>query len=169
MMRETILKISDVCTAFRDEGISVKFINFRGDGDYNNIRDRERLDQVVSRVKPKGGTRLGTVLRNKIVEPLVIQKAKGESFERPVFVTIITDGEPSGEDRDELKRTIRNCKRELAELKGPSDVLYGGSAVEFQISLVGNSDAAKSYAKELEDDEEIKHLVYCTKGMIFIL
>jgi len=93
MMRKTILKISDVCTAFRDEGISIKFLNFKEDKDYNGIRDRRRLDEVICNIHPKGGTRLGTVLRNKIIEPLIIQKAKEKSLERPVLVTIITDGQ----------------------------------------------------------------------------
>jgi len=93
MMRNTILTISDVCTAFRDEGISIKFLNFKGDKDYNGIQDRGRLDEIIRGVNPKGGTRLGTVLRNKIVEPLIIQKAKEKSLERPVLVTVITDGQ----------------------------------------------------------------------------
>ncbi|PUU74221.1 hypothetical protein B9Z19DRAFT_1033548 [Tuber borchii] len=169
MMRKTILKISDVCTAFRDEGISIKFLNFKGDKDYNYIHDRERLDEVIRNIHPKGGTRLGTVLRNKIIEPLIIEKAKEKSLERPVLVTIITDGQPAGEDRGELKRTMLNCKKELAGLAGPSDELYGGQAVVFQISLVGSSDAAKSYIKELEDDPEIKNFVYCTRDRLDVV
>ncbi|CUS11542.1 unnamed protein product [Tuber aestivum] len=169
MMRKTVLKISDVCTGFRDEGISVKFLNFKGDGGYNEINDRKRLDQVISDVKPKGGTRLGTVLRDKIVEPLIIQKAKEKSLKRPVFVTIITDGEPSNEDRGQLGQTIRDCKRELDVLEGPGEGLYGGSAAAFQISLVGNSSNARSYVKELEEDPQIGPLVYCTKERLDVV
>lgn len=93
VMRNTILTISDVCTAFRDQGISIKFLNFKGDKDFNGIRDRRDLDKIIKSVYPKGGTRLGTVLRNKIVEPLIIQKAKEKTLERPVLVTVITDGQ----------------------------------------------------------------------------
>ncbi|KAG0125119.1 hypothetical protein HOY82DRAFT_164836 [Tuber indicum] len=168
-MRKTVLKISDVCTAFRDEGISVKFLNFKGDKNYNSICDRETLDQVVSSVSPKGGTRLGTVLRNKIVGPLIIQKAKEKLLDKPVLVTIITDGQPAGETRGELKRTILNCKRELAGLKGPTEELYGGSAVVFQISLIGDSEDARSYVKELEDDAEIGSSVFCTRERLDVV
>ncbi|RPB00003.1 hypothetical protein L873DRAFT_1805781 [Choiromyces venosus 120613-1] len=170
MMRKAILTISDVCTAFRDEGISVKFLNFKGDKDYNEIHDKKKLDEIIMGINPKGGTRLGTVLRNKIVEPLIIQKAREKKLVRPVLITIITDGQPAGEDRGELKRTILNCKNELKRLPGPgNEEFYGDSSVAFQISLVGNSDQAKSYIKELEEDPEVGDLVYCTRERLDIV
>jgi len=39
IMRNTILRISDVCTAFQDEGIAIRFLNFNRDKDYNGIYD----------------------------------------------------------------------------------------------------------------------------------
>ena len=90
IMRNTILRISDVCTAFQDEGIAIRFLNFNRDKDYNSIYHRTQLDKVISNINPKGKRRLGIVLRNKIVKPLIIQKAKKKSLKRPVLVTLIT-------------------------------------------------------------------------------
>ena len=79
-----------MCTAFQDEGIAIRFLNFNRDKDYNGIYHRTQLDKVISNINPKGKRRLGIVLRNKIVKPLIIQKAKKKSLKRPVLVTLIT-------------------------------------------------------------------------------
>jgi hypothetical protein len=55
----------------------------------------DEIMRKVDRVKFSGGTRLGTVLDSKIVQPLVIQKAKNDKFKRPLIAVIITDGEVS--------------------------------------------------------------------------
>ena len=93
IMGNTILRISDMCTAFQDEGIAIRFLNFNRDKDYNGIYHRTQLDKVISSINPKGKRRLGTVLRNKIVKLLIIQKGKKKSFKRPVLVTAITGGQ----------------------------------------------------------------------------
>lgn len=47
--------------------------------------------------KPGGNTEIGTYLRSKILEPLVYSKLEPKSLERPLLISVITDGMPSGE------------------------------------------------------------------------
>ena len=45
----------------------------------------------------QSGTRLGTVLLRKVLEPMILDKANRRELKKPVIVAIITDGEESGD------------------------------------------------------------------------
>jgi hypothetical protein len=55
-----------------------------------------------------------------------------------------------------LRNTILNCKKSLA-LYG-----FGGTAAVFLISLVGDSEEAKTFLEGLENDKEIEDMVFCS-------
>ena len=49
----------------------------------------------MRRNPPNGRTPLGASLREKVLKPLVIQKAHSNSLTKPVLVVILTDGAAS--------------------------------------------------------------------------
>jgi hypothetical protein len=119
LMKGTIHTISNVCTSFREEGISVRFLNFSGDLGYNHVRSKEELNSICSEVAPNGRSMLGTVLKNKIVEPLILEKARNQRLKRPVLVTIITDGQVSEPEPIRPLHVLRNSSDEYSPVANP--------------------------------------------------
>ena len=55
-----------------------------GDG----IRDAEDVNRLVSRVSFSGLTPLGTNLRSKVVDPMIVQPARAKRLEKPVLIIV---------------------------------------------------------------------------------
>ena len=70
-------KVAFAASLFDADGIEVRFMNSDLQG--NNIRNEAEVEQLISRVQFKGLTPMGTQLRNKVLEPLVIQKVDRKS------------------------------------------------------------------------------------------
>lgn len=60
----------------------------------NNLTSESAALQLVSQVKFAGLTPLGTELRNKVLEPLVMGPARRGQLQKPVLIIIVTDGVP---------------------------------------------------------------------------
>lgn len=82
-----------LATKLNKNGISLRFINFRDDFNFDNITDAT-LDTYMDKIKPRGSTKLGRALNEKVVTPLVDSLQFVETL-RPTLVSIITDGEVS--------------------------------------------------------------------------
>lgn len=117
-LKETIKEVAKIAIALKETsqhggGISIRFLNYENDSHMNNICTVADVEQALFGVYPCGITELGTQLKRKVLEPFLVNVlggAKGR-LERPLLVTIITDGEPCGESRDTLKNTILWCKK----------------------------------------------------------
>ena len=65
--------------------------------------------------KPGGDTPIGTNLRSKILQPMVYSKLPTKSLERPLLISIITDGMPDADDDPKLADAILECRAMLQE------------------------------------------------------
>lgn len=161
-LKTVVRRIARIGSAYNPAGITIRFMNATNDGGFNGIITEEQVETCLDQVHLRRGTPLGTKLFQKVVQPLIVQKARSWELTKPVVVSVVTDGMPSEEDKDTLKHTILATKNELLKLSTPNGGNYGPSAVVFQIARVGTSRSAESFVKSLEDDPDINDLVFCT-------
>ena len=96
-LKDTLRRVAKFATILQPKGISVRFLN-HNEGirkDFDDLKNADDIGMKVAQVPFYGNTRLGTVLRDKIVQPMVVQKAAAGQLDKPVFVIIITDGQVS--------------------------------------------------------------------------
>ncbi|KAI9861884.1 MAG: hypothetical protein M1813_004952 [Trichoglossum hirsutum] len=155
MLVNTIRQVATFATVLEPSGITVRFVNHDEDSTFDNMVDVGDIIAKVRKVDFRGDTKLGTMLDRKVVQPMIIQRAKERTLKKPVIVVIITDGEPS-ENPQIIGDTIYDCKTN-GEVKA-----YGDAAVVFLVSQVGNSENATAFLRELEADRKVKGMVYCS-------
>ncbi|OBT68484.1 hypothetical protein VE03_02788 [Pseudogymnoascus sp. 23342-1-I1] len=149
-------KVAFAASLFDADGIEVRFMNSDLQG--NNIRNEAEVEQLISRVQFKGLTPMGTQLRNKVLEPLVVQKARSNQLRKPVLVIVITDGQPAGESSTAVFDAIRYTAGELT--RSP----YGKGAVSYQFAQVGNDLKAREFLSKLDDEPGIGELIDSTSN-----
>jgi hypothetical protein len=94
-VQETVHNIAKFATKLEPSGISIRFLNFDQDGDFDYLNDLDDINRKVKMVKNNGPcTMLGIELNHKIVRHIV-NKAKSNVLKKPVIIAIITDGEVS--------------------------------------------------------------------------
>lgn len=147
---------------FDDDGVSVRCMNTVPSVRVDNIKSEQEVETLVSNISFQGTTPLGTELKNKIIDPMVLRKAKSpsERLEKPVLIITITDGqpvEPGGKNRA-VHDTVRYASQELSRTK------YGPGAVSFQFAQVGSDETATTFLQRLDKDPDIGHLIDCTSG-----
>ncbi|KAF8542757.1 hypothetical protein BDD12DRAFT_333422 [Trichophaea hybrida] len=162
-LKTVVRRIARISSAYNPQGIKIRFINSSNDAGFNGVVTEDQVETCLDAVTMARGTMIGTKLFEKVVLREIVEKAKRGELTKPVVVSVVTDGEPSGEHTDTLKRTILATKNELSKLPTPSGGKYGSSAVVFQIARVGTSAAAKRYVSSLQHDKDLKGLVYCTE------
>ena len=94
-LNDTLRRVAHFATILQPKGISIRFLNHdesKGEK-YDDLTDAHDIGMKVASVPFDGNTRLGQVLDDKIVQPMIINKVKSGKLERPVFVVIITDGQ----------------------------------------------------------------------------
>lgn len=101
-------------------------MNSRVDG--NGITSEPQALQLLQNVKFSGLTPLGTQMRQKIIEPLVLGPARNGQLQKPVVIVTITDGTPAGENKDEIVNVIVRANQELQRSR------YGADAVSYRKS-----------------------------------
>lgn len=149
-------KVAFAASLFDSDGIEVRFMNSDLQG--NNIRNEAEVEGLISRVQFKGLTPMGTQLRNKVLEPLVVQKARSNQLRKPVLIITITDGQPAGESQTAVFDAIRYASNELS--RSP----YGKGAVSFQFAQVGNDLKAREFLGKLDDEPGIGELIDSTSN-----
>jgi hypothetical protein len=125
-----------------------------GDG----IRNADDVTMLTSRVRFQGLTPLGSSLRNKVLEPMVVGPARAGRLDKPVLVITITDGQPAGEPHDTVANSIRYAVEEVSRSR------YGRGAVSFQFTQVGNDTRARDFLSALDEDPSIGSLIDCTSN-----
>ncbi len=132
----------------------------------DNIRSEEHVRDIVGdgsgndgRIKFRGLTPLGTMLRQHVIDPIVFKEIP--RFRKPYLVIVITDGQPAGEPRnaleDTIKYTIDTCRRMRPEL---------GHPVAFEIAQVGNDQKAREFLSELDSNPTVGAYVDCTSSTL---
>ncbi|KAI9768205.1 MAG: hypothetical protein M1840_005035 [Geoglossum simile] len=115
------------------------------------------VEELVDRVAFSGLTPLGTKLREKILDPLVLTPAKQRQLKKPVLVITITDGQPAGEKEGTIFEAIKGASDDLARYN------YG-RAVFYQFAQVGNDERAREFLAKLDSDRQIGDLVDSTSN-----
>ncbi|EXJ76253.1 uncharacterized protein A1O5_00761 [Cladophialophora psammophila CBS 110553] len=159
-LKTTLNRVAEIATMLEETGISIRFLNYNRDSRLDDLRHPDAIMRKVESIRFKGITRLGNVLHEKIIEPMIIDKATRGTFEAPLVVVIITDGEPNHEDRGTLRNMIRECKQKL------SSTDFGDGSVVFIISRVGSSPEAMEFIEELENGPGVEQMVYCSKDRL---
>ncbi|KAL8770866.1 MAG: hypothetical protein Q9209_003517 [Squamulea sp. 1 TL-2023] len=163
-----ISRVVSAAMLFDDDGISIRFMNDWPSDPTTDGLDMRRLDRVqdegmvehiISKVKFAGLTPLGTELKNKVIDPLVLGPARNRQLRKPVLVITVTDGQPAGEAINAVHETIRYASNELARMPQ-----YGTGAISFQFAQVGNDQMARDYLAKLDSDPHVGRLVDCTSN-----
>jgi len=151
-------RVASVATLFDDDGISLRFMNARYDiAMLENIRSEQQIDSLMRNVQFKGLTPMGTELRAKVIDGIVIPKMRAGQYRKPTLVIIITDGQPAGEASNTVTETIKYASQEVGRQFGP-----GGIA--FQFAQVGNDLKAREFLGKLDEDPVVGRLVDCTSS-----
>jgi hypothetical protein len=122
IQKEFVKRIVKVTTRIlpEGEGVTLRFINQNSTPTFKAIK--ENIDALFS--SPNGSTNIGTGLRSKVLEPLVYSKIIARYLERPLLITILTDGSPYPEYRSKLFDTISECGRRLRDAGYPPQSAY---------------------------------------------
>jgi hypothetical protein len=155
-MKLIVSKAAFAASLFDTDGIEVRFMNSTVQG--NNIRTEQEVERLISQVQFKGLTPMGTQLRAKVLEPLVVQKAKSHQLRKPVLVIAITDGQPAGEPTGSVFEAIQYVSNELSRTP------YGKGAVSLQFAQVGNDLKAREFLSKLDNEPGIGELVDSTSN-----
>ncbi|MCJ1314336.1 hypothetical protein MMC25_008017 [Agyrium rufum] len=155
-------RVAYAAALFDDDGIQVRFMNWNAGGAetrmLDGIRGEQQVDDLVSRVPFKGLTPIGTELRNKVIDPIIIARAHSGQLKKPVLVITVTDGQPAGEPQNSLADHIRYCSSELQRLP------CGRGAAAFQFAQVGNDQAARAFLGKLDQEPGIGDVIDCTSN-----
>jgi len=167
-LRLILDRVSFAATLFDSDGISIRFMNT----DLSGMRDQqgrplqdgvateEQIKQIMSGVQFKGLTPMGTSLRKKVIDEIVLNKAQQGQLRKPVLVIAITDGQPAGEPQNAVFDTIRYAFDTLQQ-RYPQ---YGRGGVAFEFAQVGNDEMAKKFLGKLDEDPQIGPMVDCTSN-----
>ena len=147
-----VSQVSSIATMFDSDGISMR--TFNGSASFDNLNNADAVDKAIAKIKFSGGTPMGASLRSKIVEPMVIKPAEDRTLRKPVFVIVITDGQPDA--KRDVVNAISLARSRVAATK------YGPSAVGFQFAQVGKDKGAQQWLSELDSDPDIGKLVDTT-------
>jgi hypothetical protein len=102
-----------------NEGIELRFINQPTTPEMSRP-SLQQIDSIMKKIPFNGWTEIGTHLGSKVLQDMVYTPLSNNTFNRPVLVSIITDGHPAGPDgtpeqEDSLRKAIENCGDVLEE------------------------------------------------------
>ncbi|KAL2828585.1 hypothetical protein BJY01DRAFT_228337 [Aspergillus pseudoustus] len=155
-LKQIIGIVATIASTFDEDGINVRFMN--NELSRNGVRSVGEVEQLIASVRFSGMTPLGTGLKNKVLDPLVVGPARANQLQKPVLVITITDGQPAGEPLDSVAQGIRYAVDEVSRSQ------YGRGAVAFQFSQVGNDTKARDFLGSLDNDPSIGNLIDCTSN-----
>ncbi|VUC33279.1 unnamed protein product [Clonostachys rosea] len=133
------------------EGVYLRYIN-QEIPNADSLSFQETAD-VIEPLKPDGDTPIGTNLKKKILEPLVYNKLPND-LERPLLISVITDGDPSREPRSTFVNAIVECGQRLQKAGLPRE------SVKFLVGQVGSATGARTFLNEVTNDPRIASVVF---------
>lgn len=157
-LRLILERVASVTTLFDEDGISLRFMNATYPPNLvENIRSEQQIEQLMRNVQFKGLTPMGTELRSKVIDGIVIPKVRSGQYRKPTLVIIITDGQPAGEAQTTVNETIKYAAQEVGRQFGP-----GGIA--FQFAQVGNDIKAREFLAKLDEDPVVGKIIDSTSN-----
>lgn len=151
-------RVAYATSLFDQDGISVRFMNSRINGD--GINSEQAATQLVNQVKFSGLTPLGTQLDQKIIQPMVMGPIRSNALQKPVLIISITDGTPAGEAKEAVYNVIMRTNQELQRTR------YGPGAIALQFAQVGNDQKAEAFLSELDNHPVIGKQMALDRGFI---
>ncbi|KAF5642777.1 transcription factor [Fusarium tjaetaba] len=159
------------------EGVALRFINQDIDNSSNLTFDQ--ISNIIQPMswQPDGDTDIGTNLKRKILEPLVYAKIANKTFDRPLLVSISTDGMPEPENKQELANAIVECGNKLEAANLPRGSMASPTlqalcwviladrvlpGVKFMIGQVGTASSAEQFLDSLRENQSIKNVTFVT-------
>ncbi|KAM0265122.1 hypothetical protein ACHAQJ_000274 [Trichoderma viride] len=161
-LKKLVLRITMITTRVLPDGdgIAICFIN----QDVNNASNLnlEQIGKILEPMKEKrgGDTETGTTLRSKILEPMVYTKLAEKRFDRPMLISILTDGQPSGEKKTEFVNAVMECGRRLEEAG------YPRQSVKFLVAQIGTAKSATKFLESLRSNDQLTDVLYCTTDQL---
>ena len=157
-LRLILERVASTATIFDEDGISLRFMNANYQTNMlENIRSEQQIDQIMSTVQYKGLTPMGTELRKKVIDGIVLPKVRDRRYTKPHLVIVITDGQPAGEAATTVFDTIKYAAQEVGRQ-------FGSGGIAFQIAQVGNDLKAREFLGKLDEDPVVGKLVDCTSS-----
>ena len=99
-LRLILERVTSIATIFDEDGISLRFMNANYPTNLlENIRSEQQINQLMQTVQYKGLTPMGTELRKKVIDGIIVPKVRNRQYAKPHLVIVITDGQPAGEHR----------------------------------------------------------------------
>ncbi|KAL7936153.1 hypothetical protein V8C35DRAFT_278376 [Trichoderma chlorosporum] len=143
-----------------DTGIELRFINAPNEPRMSKPSCK-LVNDILLNIPYSGPTEIGLNCKAKILEEVVYRPIREERFNRPVLISILTDGCPGGfdgsdEKHDTLKEVILECGEFLEACK------YNKKVVRFQISQIGCDESSKEFIRSLAFDPALRDVLYCT-------
>lgn len=115
-------------------GTSLQFINLNSEDVYNDKLSYNDVKKKIHSMRPHGNTMIGTNLNKKILKPLVYDVINsGKRLERPIFISCITDGCPSGESTKKFKKEILKCVRFLDDHDYPRSSMSLSLVIHYKL------------------------------------
>ncbi|KAK4058351.1 hypothetical protein OIO90_000509 [Microbotryomycetes sp. JL221] len=153
-LRLVVERATAAATLFDHDGISMRWMNSEMSADH--VATTQMALQFLERNPMSGMTPLGTNLSRKVLEPLLLRPAQQSSLKKPVLVIMVTDGEPTGEDRQTLVNVIRHAKDQL------SNTRYGPDALSIELAQVGTDNAARRFLQEIDQHPVVGSMIDVT-------
>ncbi|KAF2011269.1 hypothetical protein BU24DRAFT_354661, partial [Aaosphaeria arxii CBS 175.79] len=165
-LRLILDRVAFAATLFDPDGISVRFMNTdlsqqrdqSGRPLQDGIANEGQIEAIMRGVQFKGLTPMGTALRRKVIDDIVLNQARNGTLKKPVLVITITDGQPAGEPQNAVFETINYAYGELARTR------YGKGGLAFEFAQVGNDEMAKKFLGKLDEDPAVGPMVDCTSN-----
>jgi hypothetical protein len=157
-LRLILERIASIATVFDEDGVSLRFMNANYDMSLlENIRSEQQIEQLMRSVQFRGLTPMGTELRHKIIDGIIMPKLQRRQYTKPHLVIVITDGQPAGEAPSTVFETIKFASQEVSRT-------YGQGAIAFQFAQVGNDLKARDFLSKLDEDPTVGRMVDCTSS-----
>lgn len=165
-LRLILERVAFAATLFDKDGISIRFMNT----DLSQMRDNNgrplqdgiateaQIESVMRGVQFKGLTPMGTSLKRKVIDEIVLSRAQSGQLRKPVLIITVTDGQPAGEPQNAVFDTIRGAFDTLARTQ------YGKGALAFEFAQVGNDEQARKFLGKLDEDPAVGPMVDCTSN-----
>jgi hypothetical protein len=96
---------------------------------------------------------MGTALKRKVIDEIVLSKAQSNQLRKPVLVITVTDGQPAGEPQNAVFDAIGQAFDALSRTR------YGKGALAFEFAQVGNDELARKFLGRLDEDPRVGSMV----------
>lgn len=94
-LKDTLERVATFATILSPDGISLRLLNYNEDekGNFDHLTTVKDIAKRLEKIQCVGDTKLGTILEQKIIKPMILDKVRKGTLKKPVIVVIITDGE----------------------------------------------------------------------------